>query len=183
MLGVIIPYYNCRKTIEKTLYSLCNQTKENFIVIMVDDCSTDPINDIIDNFRDKLRIKDIKFSQNKGPGHARQAGIHIANQMNLEYITFVDSDDILYPRALDILYYEAKQHEDADLIISAIQHETKGGIGTVIPADRAMTWCHGKLYRTKYLIDNDISFSERYVITKIVISMVYICIILKIFIM
>ena len=57
MISVIIPVYNAEKSIEKSLYSIKNQTwKGNFEIIIVNDGSTDASVNIIDT---PLAIHDI----------------------------------------------------------------------------------------------------------------------------
>lgn len=76
MIDVIIPAYNCSKTIRKTLSSLVAQTDKNFNVIIVDDCSSESFSDIVDDFRELLNITYIKNDVNVGPGMSRQVGIN-----------------------------------------------------------------------------------------------------------
>lgn len=48
--SIIVPAYNCEKTIEKTYYSLINQTYNNFEVIIVNDGSKDNTLKILKQF-------------------------------------------------------------------------------------------------------------------------------------
>ena len=62
MIDIIIPAYNCSKTIGKTLASLVAQTNNDFNVIIVDDCSTEDFRPIIRDYEKILNIKYIKSS-------------------------------------------------------------------------------------------------------------------------
>ena len=64
MINVIIPAYNCSKTLGRTLASLVAQTDQNFEVIIIDDCSTENIKNIIDDYNNKLKIIYIRNENN-----------------------------------------------------------------------------------------------------------------------
>ena len=98
MINVIIPAYNCSKTIGKTLSSLVAQTDSNFEVIVIDDSSTEDIKSIIDSYSDKLNIIYIRNEKNLGCGMTRQVGIDNATQ---KFITFLDSDDMFMPYTVE----------------------------------------------------------------------------------
>ncbi len=86
--SIIIPCYNCEKTISNTLNSLLEQkTKKQFEIICVDDGS-------IDNTKKEIqKIKSKKvgyfYQKNKGPAKARNIG---AKKAKGEIILFIDSD-------------------------------------------------------------------------------------------
>ena len=92
-VSVIVPVYNVEKYIVECVESIRNQTYENLEIILVDDGSPDRCPEICDNYAaiDK-RIKVI-HKINGGLSSARNVGI---KQASGEYITFVDSDDILH---------------------------------------------------------------------------------------
>lgn len=89
---IIIPTFNRADRIAGTLQSVLNQNYENFELIIVDDGSTDHTKDIITAFVDK-RIRYFK-KENEERAIARNFGIDKAKG---DYITFLDSDDRLYP--------------------------------------------------------------------------------------
>ena len=65
MLDIIIPAYNCRDTLPRALGSIVAQTKkEKCIVTVVDDCSTEDLKPIIDNFKSYIKINYIKLKEN-----------------------------------------------------------------------------------------------------------------------
>ena len=66
--------------------------------MIIDDGSTDNTKEIIDKFDDK-RIKYIKLKDNYGGSNARNIGIKSATG---KFISFQDSDDIFYPKKLEI---------------------------------------------------------------------------------
>lgn len=159
MLNVIIPVWHSKETLPKTLDSLVAQTKNMFLVTIVQDCDKEDYSDIIKEYNNRgLHISLIQQKENKGPGVARQAGID--NTKMCDYIMFLDSDDMLNPRAIEILYREAKNN-DFDFCASDFIAERKGGSGYYIGCENSpVTWCLGKIYKLKYLRDNNIRFDE-----------------------
>jgi hypothetical protein len=52
--------------------------------------------------------------------------------------------------------------EKADVLVSAFESEMRFKNGVAIKQMKnAVTWCHGKVYRKQYLLDNNIFFDER----------------------
>ena len=93
--SVIIPTYNRQETICKSIESVLRQRCRDFEVIIVDDGSTDNTQKLVLNFEDN-RIHYFK-SDNGERGRARNIGIKVSKG---KYITFLDSDDILYKNYL-----------------------------------------------------------------------------------
>ena len=60
-ISVIIPLYNKENSIEKTIYSVLEQTYENFEVIVVNDGSTDKSRDIILSYLDNKTMAAKEF--------------------------------------------------------------------------------------------------------------------------
>ena len=96
-VSIIIPVYNRKKLIRRSVESALNQTYKNIEIIVVDDGSKKNIEEEIDKIGDK-RIKYIRLSKNKGACYARNIGIKYSDK---EYITFLDSDDKLHPKKLE----------------------------------------------------------------------------------
>lgn len=87
-ISIIVPAYNCAKTIKKCIFSLLNQSYPYFKVIIIDDGSTDNTLSILYEFNDS-RIKIIHQS-NKGVSAARNKGLSF---VITKYVAFVDADD------------------------------------------------------------------------------------------
>ena len=96
-VSFIVTSYNYEKYILKTLESIKSQTYTNFEIIVVDDCSKDNSCEIIEQFisdNQDLKITLIKHEQNKGQLAAMISGLKIAQ---CQFVSFIDSDDILMP--------------------------------------------------------------------------------------
>lgn len=157
MVNVIIPTYKAKDTITDTLNSLCAQTKKMFIVTIVQDCDGEDYSSIIEEYRRRgLQIKHISLKNNVGPGIARQIGIE--SNIMCDYVMFVDADDMLQPRAVELLYHEAKS-KDYDIVTSTIIQENKYKDDNYIESgSNLVTWLHGKIYKVSYLKQNKIEF-------------------------
>lgn len=104
LTSVIIPVYNVEKYLEKCLNSLLNQTMKDFEIILVDDGSRDMSGEICDCYEKKdSRIKVI-HKKNGGLSSARNKGIEMATG---KFLMFIDSDDWVHPRTLELLIHEA----------------------------------------------------------------------------
>ena len=92
LVTVIVPIYKVEEDLFKCVQSIRKQTYANLEIILVDDGSPDRCGQMCDEYaQEDKRIKVI-HKANGGLSQARNAGMHMANG---EYITFVDSDDIL----------------------------------------------------------------------------------------
>ncbi len=100
--SIIVPCYNSRKTIGRLLESVYDQklTKEDIEVIISDDCSTESYQDVLDEYKDKLWIKQTKTEYNCCPGNTRQAGVNVATG---QWLGFADHDDEFIPGALAVV--------------------------------------------------------------------------------
>ena len=101
LVSIIIPVYNVEKYLLACVNSVINQTYKCLEIILVDDGSTDSSGRICDECA-KLdsRIKVI-HKTNGGLSDARNAGIDAATG---DYLAFVDSDDIIHTRFVEMLY-------------------------------------------------------------------------------
>ena len=97
MISFVVSSYNYEKYILKTLESIKSQTYRNFEIIIVDDCSNDNSCKIIEDFiseNQDLKITLIKQSSNQGQMASMIRGLDIAQG---QFVSFIDSDDILMP--------------------------------------------------------------------------------------
>lgn len=98
LVSIIVPVFNTEQYLNRCINSLLNQTYKNFEIIIINDGSIDESERIIKVFNDK-RIK-YHFQENYGVSHARNKGIEFAKG---EYICFVDSDDYVNEKYLEML--------------------------------------------------------------------------------
>ncbi len=97
LVSVIVPVYNTKSTLERCVNSILWQTYPNFEIILVDDGSPDGAGELCDQLAKQHQNIRVLHQKNAGLSAARNAGIKIARG---EYITFVDSDDAIYPDML-----------------------------------------------------------------------------------
>jgi glycosyltransferase involved in cell wall biosynthesis len=95
-ISVIIPVKNRASLIGFTLKSILHQSHKPYEVIVVDDSSTDNIDEVITAFKNQIIF--IK-SKGKGPGAARNTGLQIATG---DAIQFFDSDDLMTVNKLEV---------------------------------------------------------------------------------
>ncbi len=158
MIDVIIPAYNAHETIERTLYSIAYQrNSEDLNVYIVNDNSIKDYSKKIDFFKDFINIKELKLNENKGPGYARQYGL---DQSNSEYVVFIDSDDIFATPLSIITLYKMIEQESLDVVFSTFLEETREHKFNTFVNDTVAL--HGKIYRRKFLEDNNIRFPNYY---------------------
>lgn len=99
LVSIITPLFNAEKYIEKTVFSIIEQSYTNWELLIVDDCSRDSSYKVVQKLSEKdKRIKIIKLKKNSGAAVARNTGIENANG---RFIAFLDSDDTWHPKKLE----------------------------------------------------------------------------------
>lgn len=133
-VSIIIPCYNSEAYLPACMESVLAQTMPDFEAILVDDGSADATLALAQRFaRQDARVR-VLHQANAGVSAARNLGLECAQG---EWVTFVDSDDLLVPDALQIMLDAATA--DVDMVVCA--HRTfcaDGTKETVIPQSRWM---------------------------------------------
>ena len=121
LVSVIVPIYNVERYLNVCVDSIVNQTYSNLEIILVDDGSPDKCPKICDEYaRNDNRVKVI-HQKNGGLSAARNAGIDIACG---EFLTFIDSDDLVVNNYVELLYKGIADF-DADISIASFRTFTK----------------------------------------------------------
>lgn len=97
LVSIIMPSWNTGEFITESIQSVLNQTYTNWELIIIDDCSSDDTDQIIESFNDE-RIKYLKNEKNCGAALTRNRGLREARG---EWIAFLDSDDLWMPEKLE----------------------------------------------------------------------------------
>lgn len=91
LVSIIMPSYNTAKFIENSIQSVLEQTYTNWELIIVDDCSRDNTDQVVNKFLTDNRIHYIKNEINSGAAVTRNRALQIAKG---KWIAFLDSDDL-----------------------------------------------------------------------------------------
>lgn len=168
LISVIVPAYNVEKYLNGCIESLINQSYSNIEIILVDDGSTDMTGKICDMIAKKDKRILSLHKKNGGLSDARNYGLKYANG---DYITFVDSDDLVAPEMIEILY-ESISVNNADVSIIDPTHffdndtpkyrisgnieiyDSENSICTMLYQKKFLVSAWGKLYRKSLFINN-----------------------------
>lgn len=170
LISVIVPVYNVQKYLEKCIESILSQTYKNIEIILIDDGSTDNSGKICDECVERDSRIRVIHQKNKGLSAARNRGIECSKG---KYIVFIDSDDYIHNRMIEILYqaiienhaelaicdfkYVYEYNKDEKEIVSPIQNEVLNNNEVIEKLFEKNAWYYivawNKLYK-KELWDN-----------------------------
>lgn len=171
-ISVIVPVYKVEEYLPACIRSILRQTYRDFELILVDDGSPDRCGEICDEFA-KLdeRIRVI-HQENGGVSKARNTGM---DQAKGEWITFVDSDDLITPKYLEFFFNSSSEPQKFDISIQGLSflkdHAVKkssyyvptaeGSIQDILSDWLIAHWfVWGKLYKMNIIRESGIRFPE-----------------------
>jgi glycosyltransferase involved in cell wall biosynthesis len=96
VVSVVIPVYRQPDLLREALDSVCNQTLDNYEIIVVDDNSKTNFKYIINEYGDHVRL--IVHDENQGAAKARNTGMSSAKG---DFVAFLDADDTWEPTKLE----------------------------------------------------------------------------------
>ena len=97
--SVIIPVFNRPDEVDELLESLTKQTVSDFEVVVVEDGSAKPCEEVCQKYADSLDIHYF-MKDNSGPGPSRNYGVERANG---DYVLILDSDCVLPPTYIEAI--------------------------------------------------------------------------------
>ena len=113
LVSIIVPIYKVEPYLRRCLDSIVNQTYTNLEIILVDDGSPDNCPQICDEYAAKDKRIIVIHKENGGLSDARNAGLDICKG---EYISFVDSDDWVDEKYIEVLL-SLSIKENTDIVI------------------------------------------------------------------
>ena len=117
-ISVIVPVYNVEQYLERCVDSIINQTYKNLEIILVNDGSTDNSGQLCDELAKKDSRIRVIHKENGGVSEARNFGV---KEISGEYVIFIDSDDYINKRMINVLYSQIKL-EEADVSVCGVMN-------------------------------------------------------------
>lgn len=155
MIDIIIPVYNNQEIIIKTLSSICLQDiKNNIHVYIINNNSNNNYREIIDLFKNTIKITELRLLENRKTGYVKQYGL---DNSNGKYIIFIDCNDVFYDAYSIESLYNAINDNNADLI-SGLVHEVIND--KTIITNGNQNYLYGKIYKREYINNNNIKFND-----------------------
>lgn len=112
LVSILMPVYNTAPYLREAVDSMLSQTYGDFELIVLNDCSPDNAEEILDTYEDP-RIVRYKGEKNAGLSNVLNVGIGMARG---KYIARMDSDDISLPDRLRIQVDYLETHPEIDLV-------------------------------------------------------------------
>lgn len=94
---VLMPAYESHATVRESVESVLAQTLGDLELLVIDDGSSEPIQDALDGIADS-RLRVIRHERNRGLPQARNTGLHAART---PLVSQLDSDDVWHPDYLE----------------------------------------------------------------------------------
>lgn len=113
-VSIILPVYNGEDNIAKSIDSVLKQTYHNFELIIVNDCSTDHTQRILDEWAEKdSRIKLVMNPCNLKLPKTLNAGFSNASG---EYLTWTSDDNLYKENAIEVMAKYLDEHIDVGMV-------------------------------------------------------------------
>ena len=116
-VSILMPVYNTAPYLREAMDSMLAQTFTDFELIVLNDCSPDNAEEILDTYNDS-RIVRYKGEKNVGLSNVLNIGIGMARG---KYIARMDSDDISLPNRLQVQVDYLEAHPEIDLVSVGMQ--------------------------------------------------------------
>lgn len=167
-VSIIVPVYKAEQYLHRCLDSILSQYFTDWECILVDDGSPDRSGAICDEYAQKDSRIQVIHKNNGGVSSARNIALQ---KITGKWLTFVDSDDCLYPNALQ-RWVEVAEKNNLDLIQCHFNREYKEGqveeeITEVLTAaqyahsENYLTCVWGSLFKSSIVKEHSLRFDEK----------------------
>lgn len=186
LVSIIVPVYNVENYLKACLDSILNQSYKNLEIILSNDGSRDNSYEICKEYAKKDSRIVLINNDNMGVAHARNCGIDISTG---KYIAFIDSDDVIDKRYIELLInaikvenydlsictymdiYMEKERKQKKIEKNLLSEEEQSKLTGVFKDDfYILKWymnhVYEKLYKADIIRKNNIRFNEKMMIAE-----------------
>jgi len=125
LVSILTPFKNTVKYLPECIESIQNQKYTNWELIIVDDDSSDGSYELVNNYA--LNDSRIKLFKNSGNGIIEALRLAFNNSKG-EFITRMDSDDIMTPNKLEVLAKSLFEYGKQHVAIGLVKYFSEVGI-------------------------------------------------------
>lgn len=182
-VDIIIPVHNSGKYLSDCLKSIDNQEYNKINVIIINDGSNDESEKIINSYMhsSKFNVKYFAFQKPQGVSVARNKGIELSSG---EFVTFVDSDDIILPNHVKTLVHNMTENVSLSAVYTSksdLSRNMKGkskvlslsdSLISVLSSKGVEGYVWNKLFRNKFLQKYHIQFKQNIVMSE---DLLFVC--------
>ena len=166
LVSVVTPCYNGESFLNRYFEGILAQTYRPIEVVLVDDGSTDATYSLALSYKEKLEEQGIRLvcihQENKGQAAAINRGLP---EVTGEFITWPDSDDLMYPENLEKKVSYLHAHPDAGFVCCQVNRVHEGSLNKVVSVDKVSDpsnhWIFDALIRDKGVYCLDIAYLAR----------------------
>ena len=126
LISILTPFKNTEVYLNECLQSIINQTYTHWELLIVDDHSTDSSYKLVKQFAKKDNR--IKLFKNNGKGIISALQLAFKNSSG-NFITRMDSDDIMLPNKLEVLVNNLAKYGKQHVAIGLVEYFSKNGVG------------------------------------------------------
>lgn len=162
LISVIIPVFNVADDLGRCIGSVTEQTYRNIEILLIDDGSFDGSEKICEEYAGEDERIRVYHKKNGGLSSARNMGIQKAGG---SILAFVDSDDCIHSRMMEILYRNLCS-QDADISVGEYRRVREGGIVTENDGEGKVI-CKSPEEALTFLLGNDTMFNTGVVCNKL----------------
>lgn len=166
LVSVVTPCYNGESFLDRYFEGILVQTYRPIEVVLVDDGSTDATYSLALSYKEKLEEQGIRLvcihQENKGQAAAINRGLP---EVTGEFITWPDSDDLMYPDNLEKKVSYLHAHPEAGFVCCQVNRVHEGNLNKVVSTDKVSDtsnpWIFDSLIRDKGVYCLDIAYLAR----------------------
>ena len=126
LISILTPFKNTSAFLEDCLISILNQSYTNWELIIVDDGSTDESFKIVEKFAES--DSRINLLQNEGHGIIDALQLAFKHSKG-NFITRMDSDDIMLPNKLEVLLNNLNTFGEKHVAVGLVEYFSDEGVG------------------------------------------------------
>mgnify|MGYP004469395385 CR=1 FL=1 len=143
-VSILLPIYNHANVAKFAIKSILNQTYQNIELIILDDGSTDNLEDILKPYYTLNNVKVYKQENQKLP----RALTHLHSLATGDFVTWTSADNIMHPKMIEKLVFQLITNPDAALVygdVYVIDKNNRPYLGICRDTDR--DYKHPNIFR------------------------------------